>query len=244
MSQSTLTPIPEEVEPEPAATTPRPASNEFDYRPVPILAPVTFFLGLASFSSLMGVFGWGIAVLGVVVGIVCLITISRSATPLSGKPLAIFGMVLCVAFLSLGVHFEIEDYRAELPPGYTRVNFPRDIAAKKFINEDGQRKLHPDVQPLIDQSLYLKGYIWVTKQSTGLTNFVLLKDNGECCFGGSPAEYDFIEVTLADGQTFDADTNTGLVGVAGVLKANPGAYTGQPVYTMTAKHIAKAKTAW
>jgi hypothetical protein len=211
---------------------------ELDYQPMPLSAPVALFLGISAFSGLMGLFGLGLAVVGILVRLGSYLQIRTSDGRLSGTKMALAGGVLSAFFLALGTHFMISDYKAELPPGYERVNFPREIAEKGFVTVEGRRELHPDVKPFVDQPVFLKGYIW--QSATYESSFVLLKDDGDCCFGGNPAPNDMIEVHLEKGTPFRY--MSGLISVAGVLRADPNAPLGAPVYVMEAQLVEKAKT--
>ncbi|MCA9051241.1 MAG: hypothetical protein KDA89_21035, partial [Planctomycetaceae bacterium] len=131
-------------------------------------------------------------------------------------------------------------YRTECPEGYLRVNFPNEISKREFIYMGNARRLHPEVAPLIGQKVFLKGFMWQTQASEGLRQFVFLKDNGECCFGGSPKPYDMMVVQMANNATTKA--YTGMVSVGGVLNANVGAGEGEPVYTVDADFVEESRT--
>ena len=236
MSQTTL--------PQPAEqfTPVRPdfEQSAFDYRPVPALAAASLFVGIASFLALVGMYGLLIALLGVLLSTAAIIQVRRAKGELSGDKLAMIGLALSATFLFTGSYFLYSDYVSELPPGYERVNFPQEIAAKEFVVTDGRLALHPDVERFRDQKIYVKGYMWQSRQPTGLTSFVLLKDNGECCFGGDPKPFDMMEVRMQGDKTVD-DT-PGLIGVAGVLRANLNAGPGEAVYILEAEHVGRART--
>ena len=209
---------------------------------MPVMAPVALFLGISAFSALMGLFGIVLAAVGMLVSVGCLLQIRASEGYLSGTKMAVSGGVLSFIFFVMGGYFLMSDYKAELPPGYQRVNFPTEIAEKGFVIADGRREIPADVKPFVDQPIFVKGYIWQTRIDRGMSSFVLLKDNGKCCFGGNPAPNDMIEIRMQDGKTFDYVS--GLIAVAGVLRAEPNPPPGQPVYVMEAQHAAKAKTAF
>ncbi|MCA9069700.1 MAG: DUF3299 domain-containing protein [Planctomycetaceae bacterium] len=213
---------------------------ELDYQPVPVMALVALFLGIASFFGLMGLFGLVLAFVGILVSLGSYFQIRASQGLLSGTKMSVIGGALSAFFLVVGSAMMYSDYRSELPPGFTRVNFPNEIAEKGFIVHEGRRELHPDVMPYVEQKVFLKGYIW---QSQSYENsFVLLKDNGKCCYGGNPAPNDMIFVKLPEGAQFQYQS--GLISVAGVFHANPHApeESGEAVYVMDAEHVAKAKT--
>ncbi len=66
----------------------------------------------------------------------------------------------------------------------------------------------PDLLPervtgLAGRRIRIRGYILPSFQQTGLTQFVLVRDNMECCFGPGAALYDCIVVRMVPGQTTD-----------------------------------------
>jgi hypothetical protein len=61
--------------------------------------------------------------------------------------------------------------------------------------------LTPKVQSLFDKRIRIRGYMYPTLRKRGLTQFVLVRDNLECCFGPGAALYDCVLVKMAPGQT-------------------------------------------
>ncbi len=51
------------------------------------------------------------------------------------------------------------------------------------------------------QRIRIRGFILPTPQSRGITTFVLVRDNQECCFGPGAALYDCILVEMRPGKT-------------------------------------------
>ncbi len=84
--------------------------------------------------------------------------------------------------------------------------------------------------------------MWQTRDTDGITGFVFLKDNGECCFGGKPQPYDMMWVELKDGQTTKA--YTGMVSVAGTLTVNLTAGEDEAVYLVDADIVEESRTAF
>ena len=84
---------------------------------------------------------------------------------------------------------------------------PREITFDdiKFEMEKGSafsRDLLPKrVTALERERVRIRGYILPSFQQTGLTQFVLVRDNMECCFGPGAALYDCIVVRMAPGKT-------------------------------------------
>jgi hypothetical protein len=171
--------------------------EDFDYVPVSPWAPIALCLGLLGLTGFIGIFGLYVAFFGIFIGIAAISRIRASAGFVKGTGIAAVGLVLSVASFALGSAKMAHAYSTEVPDGFKRVNFPKDIAEKGFVTVYGHRKLEPSVATLIGQKVYLKGFMWATQDTEGLTRFILLKDNGECCFGGKPKSHDYIFVTLA-----------------------------------------------
>ncbi len=219
-------------------------TNEFNYRPVPPLVPVSAaFLFLSPLA-----FVWDtmtlIPLLGGLLALVAMRQIRRARGDYSGGKLAAVCAILLFTTSVSAAAFHAYNFAAELPEGYQRVSFPNDISDKGFITEDGETKVHPDVEQLTGKPIFLKGFMYPTKQTEGLTSFLLCKDGEQCCFGGQPKQSDMIYVKMAEGQT--VDYRKGLVAVAGEFQAQPTLdETGlNPVYKVDAKIFAPAKTGY
>jgi hypothetical protein len=177
--------------------------EDFEYIPVSPWAPIALSLGLFGLTGFLGIFGLYVAFFGIFIGIAAVVRIRASAGFVKGTGLAVAGLVLSIASFVLGSAKMAHAYSTEVPDGFQRVNFPKDVAEKQFVYVAGHRKLHPDVASLIGKKVYLKGFMWATQDTEGLTHFILLKDNGECCFGGKPKSHDYIWIKLPafnDGQ--------------------------------------------
>ncbi len=62
----------------------------------------------------------------------------------------------------------------------------------------------------------IRGYILPSFQQTGLTQFVLVRDNQECCFGPGAALHDCVVVRMLPGRT--AEFSIRPVAVAGTFR--------------------------
>jgi hypothetical protein len=56
--------------------------------------------------------------------------------------------------------------------------------------------LTPEIEALAGQRIRIRGYILPTPQKRGIKQFVLVRDNQECCFGQGAALYDCILVEM------------------------------------------------
>lgn len=71
-------------------------------------------------------------------------------------------------------------------------------------NEPFERsKLTPAIEALHGRNVKLRGYILPSFQQSGITQFVLVRDNMQCCFGPGAALYDCVVVDMKPGKTTD-----------------------------------------
>jgi len=212
--------------------------SNFDYKPVPPYAPVAGVIAIVSSTALFAEIVVLLALAGIFVGGFAMWRIRKSNGTLGGKTWARVGLFGSAFFFVASVATHAYAYATEVPEGHIRVNFSREISAKQFEYINGVRELHPAVAPLDGQKIFIKGFMWNTQKQTGLEDFVLLKDNGKCCFGGAPKPYDMMVVKMKNSKT--VDKIEGLVSVAGTLKCYP--QSSDAVYIVEATYVARART--
>lgn len=219
-------------------------TNEFNYRPVPPLVPISAaFIFLSPLA-----FAWDtmtvVPLVGTVLAVLAWRQVRRSPREFSGQKIAGICAVVLLTTTVAAAGFHVYNFATEVPEGFQRVSFPNDISSKGFVTVEGQTKLHPDVEQLAGKPLFLKGFMYPTKQTEGITSFVLCKDRDECCFGGQPKQSDMIFVQMPEGKT--ATHWNGLVTVAGSFTAQPSVdETGlNPVYKIDAQFFSPAKTSY
>lgn len=77
-----------------------------------------------------------------------------------------------------------------------------DIRFEMRLDEPFRREmLSEEIKALAGQRIRIRGYILPTAQQRGIKQFVLVRDNQECCFGPGAALYDCILVEMRPGQT-------------------------------------------
>jgi hypothetical protein len=219
------------------------ARDEFQYRPMPPLVPVS--LAFVCLSMLAGLSDLLLIVplLGILIAFIAYYQISRSSGELGGGSLALTSLVLMllmfIGFSALHLH----SYATEVPEGFARVNFNSDISQKGFDISGESLGIHTDVAKLSDKAIYLKGYMYPYRETQGLTTFVLCKDSGECCFGGQPKPTDMILIHMKDGKTVDYHDKM-LIGVAGTFRIEPTFDESglRPIYQLDCQYFAPAKT--
>jgi len=72
------------------------------------------------------------------------------------------------------------------------------------IEKGGEFKrdmLSEDIESFGGRTIKIRGYMYPTYKQDGITEFVLVRDNLECCFGPGAAIYDCIRIRMAAGKT-------------------------------------------
>lgn len=158
--------------------------------------------------------------------------------------LAVVGLLLSITCFTASAAIWIQGYRTEVPEGFRRISFLDDISQKGFVvSKKSNDIFHPEVKKLDGQKIFLKGYMYPTKQMNGLTTFLLVKDMGQCCFGGNPKPCDMVLVNMESQKA--VNYLQGLVSVSGVFHCQPGSVGPanlNPVYTMDGKMVENSRT--
>lgn len=89
------------------------------------------------------------------------------------------------------------------PDGIRDTTFDDVKFAMKKEERFERRMLTPEIEQLDGQRIRIRGYILPTFRQTGLTQFVLVRDNMECCFGPGAALFDAILVEMNAGVSTD-----------------------------------------
>ena len=79
-------------------------------------------------------------------------------------------------------------------------------------------RLTPRVRELERQRVRIRGYILPSFQQSGLTQFVLVRDNQECCFGPGAALHDCVVVRMRPGRS--AEFSIRPVAVEGLFRVD------------------------
>jgi hypothetical protein len=233
MSQS----VSQTVEPVQAASGEAEIADDFSYRPVPPLAPISLFLGICSLAGFAGIPCLAIGLVGGVIGLIALWQIRRGAGELGGTVVAASGMILSGTLFLAASSYHVYAYVTELPEGYRRVSF-NELSKHEPIFSEGKVQVDPEVTELDGKPIYIKGYMYPTRQQTGISEFVMVKDTGQCCFGGQPKLTDMIVVKFEDGM-FVNHREQQLVGVGGIFRVRAGVQSGvlTAIYTLEGTHF-------
>lgn len=64
-----------------------------------------------------------------------------------------------------------------------------------------RKALTKEIESFNKKTMRIRGYMFPTYQQSGIQEFVLVRDNMECCFGPGAAIFDCIRVKMAKGKT-------------------------------------------
>ncbi len=77
-----------------------------------------------------------------------------------------------------------------------------DLKFEMELTDKFHRKmLGSKVEELFNRSIRIRGFMYPTLKRRGLTGFVLVRDNQECCFGPGAALFDCIRVDMHENST-------------------------------------------
>jgi hypothetical protein len=213
MSTTTLAAAPPE-----AAQFHQPSAEEFNYRPMSMLAVLAFAMSLLSLATLALWFMIPLAVFSAVLSVVAVFRIRSARGEYGGIRLASVAAFLSLLAAGGGVGYQVYAYQTEVLEGYDRISFTRDISAKGLITYEGNQVPHPDLLAMEGKKVFLKGFMYPTGQVFDLKSFLLVKDSDQCCFGGEPKLVDMLGVYMTGPHL--ADYYSGRVSVAGTFRLN------------------------
>lgn len=206
------------------------------YRALSSLAVVSGVLGVLSASAMLDWSLFVIPVVGIVAGAVALKKIRANPAEYTGEGFALAGSVLSMVFLVAGASWLSYSYATEVPEGHQRISYDLLQPDAKTPNQI----IPPSAQELDGKKVFIKGYVYQPSggHTTGLKQFVLVRDKGQCCFGGNPKLTDMILVKLRG--SLSAEFNMRVVKLAGDFHVSPAAGVdglGGVVYQLDADYL-------
>jgi hypothetical protein len=81
-----------------------------------------------------------------------------------------------------------------------------------------RKLLTTEIEKLDGKPIKIRGYMLPSFQQKGITQFVLVRDNMECCFGPGAALFDCIVVEMVDGESTSFTIKP--IAVEGVFKVS------------------------
>jgi hypothetical protein len=161
-----------------------------------------------------------LAPLAVALGWHGLRVIRRYPDEYTGKGFAIFGLLLGFLALVGGSAFHTTIYLTEVREGYQRITFYSDLKNKVAQETERARELD-------GQKVFLKGYVRPGLRKSGLTEFLMVGDFGQCCFGGSPNVTEIVYIKMPPDETTQYDYM--LRRIHGTFRLNKGLQKGDRI---------------
>jgi hypothetical protein len=199
---------------------PMPASRYRALNPLAVTGTVLAAL------SIVTALHWGLAVVpiaAIIVGWIALRQIHKAPDEWTGLRLAQIGLGLATAMWVVGYGWLIFAKASEVPFGYHPITYDT-------LQPDPARPTDPLPQAALDmqdRKIYITGYMQPRRQQTGIREFILCPNNGECPFCiPNPRPTEMIRVILQGDMSTVYSTN--LVRVAGRFRVDPNDATGIP----------------
>jgi len=216
-----------------------PAADFGDYAQYRVLSAMAVVSGVTGLLSATALLDWTLCILpfvGIVTGAMALKKIRANPGEYTGELLALAGIVLSMLFLLGGISWHSYVYATEVPPDHERINYDMLQPDPSTRNEI----IPASAQQLNGKKVFIKGYVYQPSggQMTGLKQFVLVRDKGQCCFGGEPKLTDMILVKLNGKLT--AEFNMRVIKLAGKFRVSPAGGLhglGPVVYQLDADYI-------
>lgn len=163
-----------------------------DYKALSVAAVLSVVIALC---GTVGYYFWGllvIPIIGAFFGIFGLRSIKKYSGELTGRTLAIAGIVLNAVIFLTATAQHIYIYATEVPDGYTRTAFRSLMGPKNADNYPT-----PEAIDLDGEQIFIKGYVHLASVSSNSSrNFILVPDYATCCFGKDPPLTHMIEVIM------------------------------------------------
>ncbi len=186
-----------------------------DYRALSTPAVASLALGILSALALLDWLLLLIPVAALALGLLALRQISQRREEYTGRKLAIAGTGLALVFGIAGAGWLSYSYATEVPEGYNRISY----ADLQPYQGDPPDRAPIEAKALEGKQVFIKGYVYPGQRQEGITRFLLVRDQGECCFGGNPKVTDRILVSLNDPKGFRFSNK--LFKVAGMFHVMP-----------------------
>jgi hypothetical protein len=212
------------------------AEDYEQYRALSTAAVVSLIVGLL---SPLAMFDWtllGIPVIGVPLAAYGWWHVKRRSDELTGAPLAIAGFGLSLVFAIAAPAWLTYIYMTEVPEGYARISY----AELQPDPEQAAQAVPPSALSLEGKKVFIKGYVYPGRMTSGIQEFLLVRDRGECCFGGNPKITDRIQVSLVEPLHLTYETRLFKLGGTFHVEARPSTIDGAQggvFYHLKADHL-------
>ncbi|QDS97538.1 hypothetical protein [Adhaeretor mobilis] len=222
--------------------------DEFDYRALSTgavaagilgaLSTLIFLAGSNSFDSALKI--TPLPILALAVGLRSWFRIRSQPEALSGRGIAMLGIILGVISLAGGLGYASYVHVTEVREGYERTSFYEFAPDQNELNLGDP--VPDDIEELDGKPVFIKGFMRPDSiaVSKGVKEFLLVRDNNECCYGDASKVkyYDQLAVNVKDKK--GVEYSRGMFRVHGTLHVLPHNSTrgpGYPVFSIEAEHV-------
>ena len=212
------------------AMSARDAGEEFEYRPLSVMAVASLVFGLLStmifFAARVSIESAlmiaPLPLIGLALGFWARSTMRANPDQYAGEKFAWAGIALSAICLVGGMGFSGFVYATEVPDGYLRTSFAE--LRPNEVDLRGDHVIPPSIQALEGKKVFIKGYIRPDSvtQRIGVKEFLLVRDDNQCCFGDQSTVkyYDRIDVDMMGSLSVDYKERA-LYRMGGILKVEP-----------------------
>jgi hypothetical protein len=190
-----------------------------EYSKYRALSPAAIVSSVVGLGSLVAFIDWWLVVVplcGLTLGVVALRQIASRPAELTGRVPAMLGIALSIAFLVAGQSRLWYIRLTEVPDGHIRMSYDDLQPDPRVVNE----VVPLSVEEFHGKRVFVKGYVLAGTRKDGIRTFILVRDKGDCCFGGNPKLTDRILVQLKPGRSFSYTDR--LQKLAGLFHVRPG----------------------
>jgi hypothetical protein len=164
------------------------------YRALSRVAVASLVVGVASLTALLAWVWLAVPVAGILLGAYAWRRIRNRPDELAGLPMAKAGLALSALFAIVGPGWLFYQQATEVPDGYARISY-EELQPPAHAPADA---IPPSAMSLEGKKVFIKGYVYPGREMEGIKTFLLVRDQGDCCFGGNPKITDRIQVTMVD----------------------------------------------
>ena len=192
-----------------------PSADTDAYRPLSGTAIAAAALAVVSPVVFLG---WSFAAVPAVATVLAAVAVrdtSHRPEAVSGRGLALAALGAAFLLLVTGLVTLTLGYIAELPAGYARLNY----VMLQPLPGDPPTAVPDSAREMAGHDVLLKGYMYPGSKQRGITDFLLVRDQGDCCFGGNPKITDRVLVRLTDSGGIEFTQR--LVKIAGRFRVEP-----------------------
>jgi len=180
----------------PPTATKRASGNNEDHS-YKALAGTAIAAATLAFLSPLAFIDWWLLVIpavGFCLGLVALQDIFKRPDILTGSRISKIATFFSLVCFVGGFAYLTWVYTTELPEGFERIHFGLLEPAAGLP----ATSISDSARALDGHKVLIKGYMYPGKKQLGIRQFLLVRDQGDCCFGGNPKITDRVFVHLRD----------------------------------------------